>query len=305
MDLIINILYDTIYHSAPVILLTIGGVFAYKANVLNIALEGMLLFGAFISAYIIYLTGSMLFGLLGALVLTSVLGLVFSYFGISKKGNVIIVGIAINMLVVAFGSFMLKIEKISTINISQIVSVADQKINIWLIKDIPIFGDVFSGHPLMTYVSFLLIFVMSVVMFKTKFGVYVRVVGENEEAAKSIGINVNKIRYYAIMFGALTSAIAGYNLAVERLALYTNTMSAGRGFIAIAAIYSGRGKPGLSSVYAIIFGLAQALAINLKLYAGPISGLFEAIPYVVMVIVLVIVSIGKLKNKWERGYLDV
>jgi simple sugar transport system permease protein len=305
MDLILNILYDTFYHSTPVILLSIGGVFAYKANVLNIALEGMLLFGAFVSAYTIYQTGSVLLALMLALILTILLGMLFSYFGITKKGHVIIIGIAINMLVVAIGSFILKVEQIATINISQIVSVADQKINLWLIKDIPLLQDVISGHPLMTYVSFILIFVLTTLMFKTKFGTYVRVVGENEEAAKSIGINVEKIKYLAISVGAVTSAIAGFNLAVERLALYTNSMSAGRGFIAIAAIYSGRGRPGLSSVYAIIFGLAQALAINLKLYAGPVSGLFEAIPYLVMVVVLVVVSIGNIKKETERGYPNV
>jgi len=302
MDLIANILYDTIYHSTPVILLVIGGVYAYKANVLNIAMEGMLLFGAFSSALMILTTGSLFYGLLFALIVNIFIGLVFSYFGITRKGNVIIVGIAINLLTSALAAFILKVKGMAIINLTEQVDIASLKINIPLIKDIPFIGDVLSGHPITTYLTFILIFVLSIVMFRTKFGTYVRVVGENEEAAKSIGIKVNLIKYSAVIVGSLTAALAGYNLAVERLALYTNTMSAGRGFIAIAAIYCGRGKPKLSSIYAIIFGLAKALAINFKLFAGPVSGLFEAIPYLVMVIVLLLASYLDNKNSWKRGY---
>lgn len=302
MDLILNILYDTLFHSTPVILLVIGGVYAYKANVLNIALEGMLVMGAFTASLVILTTGSMLAGLIVAVIANIVLGLVFSYFSVTKKGNPIIVGISINLLVGALAAFILKVKEMAIINISSIVNLADLKINIPLINKIPWVGDVFSGHPLITYLSIILIFVFSAMMYKTKFGVYVRVVGENEEAARSIGINVNKIRYYAIILGAVTAALAGYNLAVERLALFTVTMGAGRGFIAVAAIYCGRGKPGASSVYAIVFGLAKALAINLKLYAGPASGLFEAIPYVIMVVVLVLASYIDNKNTLKRGY---
>lgn len=302
MDLILNILYDTLFHSTPVILLVIGGVFAYKANVLNIALEAMLLMGAFTSALVILMTGSILGGLIAAVLANIVLALLFSYFSVTKKGNPIIVGLAINILVGAVAAFVLKMKEMAIINISSIVHLSDIKITIPLINKIPFVGEVLSGHPLVTYLSIVLIFVFSAIMYKTKFGVYVRVVGENEEAAQSIGINVNKIHYYAVILGAVTAAFAGYNLAVERLALFTPTMSAGRGFIAVAAIYCGRGKPGRSSMYAIVFGLAKALAINLKLFAGPASGLFEALPYIVMVVVLVFASYFENRHKLKRGY---
>lgn len=302
MDLILNILYDTLFHSTPVILLVIGGVYAYKANVLNIALEAMLLMGAFTSALVIFTTGSILAGLLVAIIANIVLALVFSYFAVTRKGNPIIVGLAINILVGALAAYILKIKEMAIINISSIVDLSEMKVTIPLISKIPLLGDVISGHPPITYISIGLIFLFSAIMYKTKFGIYVRVVGENEEAAESIGINVNKIKYFAVILGAVTAALAGYNLAVERLALFTTTMSAGRGFIAIAAIYCGRGKPGRSSLYAIVFGLAKALAINLKLYAGPASGLFEALPYIVMVVVLVFASYVENRNRLKRGY---
>ena len=106
MNLIINILYDTIYHSTPVILCVLGGVFAYKANVLNIALEGFLLFGAFATTLFVLLYGNLWLALLLAMIANLGIGLVFSYFSITRKGNFIIVGIAINMLVVSVAAFV-------------------------------------------------------------------------------------------------------------------------------------------------------------------------------------------------------
>jgi simple sugar transport system permease protein len=104
------------------------------------------------------------------------------------------------------------------------------------------------------------------------------------------------------MIGALLCALAGINLSVERMALYTDNMVAGRGFIAIAAIYCGNGNPFKSSIYAILFGLTKSLAINLGLYAGPISGLFEMIPYLMIVLVLSLVSGIAAKKIRIRGY---
>ena len=302
MGIISNIVYDTVYHSAPIILCVLGGIFAYKANVLNIALEGFMLMGAFISALFVMLWGNTLIAGVISVGVGLILGLVFSYFTASKNGNPIITGLAINMIALSFCAFMLKVLGTANINVSSVVSVADLKINIPFVQDIPIVGDLISGHPPLTYIAFIGILVMWIVMYKTKLGIYIRVVGEKEEAAKSVGINTTRIKYIAILIGALCCVLAGINLSVDRVALFTNNMTAGRGFIAIAAIYCGRGKPGASSMYALVFGFAKSLSVNLKLFAGPISGLFEVMPYVIMVIVLVVVSILKNRNVNERGY---
>lgn len=303
MGVLNNILYDTIYHSAPIILCVLGGIFAYKANVLNIALEGFMLMGAFISALFVMLWGGNTI-LAGAVSIGVglLLGLVFSYFTASRNGNPIITGLAINMIALSFCAFMLKVLGSANINVSSLVSVADLKIHIPLIKDIPVIGNMISGHPPLTYLAFIGIFIMWFIMYKTKLGVYVRVVGEKEEAAKSVGINSTRIKYIAILIGAVCCVLAGINLSVDRIALFTNNMTAGRGFIAIAAIYCGRGKPGASAMYALVFGAAKSLSVNLKLFAGPIAGIFEVIPYVLMVVVLVVVSVVKNRNVNERGF---
>ncbi|MEG1179440.1 MAG: ABC transporter permease [Oscillospiraceae bacterium] len=297
-----NILYDLVYHSVPIILAVLGGIFAHKVNVLNIGLEGMMLMGAFSSALSVYITGNLWLGILIGVILTLIIGLIFCLFSITLKSNFIITGLGINLFVSMLSSFILKAMGLANINVSNVVNVADLKIHIPFIENIPILGPLLSGHTIITYFSFLMIILASVLMFKTKFGVYVRVVGENEEAAKSVGINVNKIKYISILIGALLCAFAGANLSVERMALFTPDMTAGRGFIAIAAIFCGRGLPLRSTAYALVFGLARSLAINLALFAGPVSGLLEMVPYLMIVIVLAIASGVESKKTKIRGF---
>ena len=303
MDLLASILYDTVYHATPIILCVIGGVFAYQANVLNIALEGMMGIGAFASTLTVYFTNSLVLGFAAGVIAALIFGAIFSVMGVTLKGNVIIIGVALNLLVTAIAGFVMVRMNVANISLSNL-NVSDLQINIPGIESIPILGSIVSGHPILTYVAFIGIWLMWMLSYRTKFGTYVRVVGENEDAAKSLGLKTNFYKIAGILIGALTCGLAGINLSTERLGLYTNNMTAGRGFVAIAAIYCGRGDPLKSSLYAILFGFARSLSINLALYAGPASGLFDVIPYVVMVVVLFVVQISKRRNVRTRGFAN-
>ncbi len=301
MQLLGNILYDSVYHTTPILLCVLGGIFAYKANVLNIALEGFMLSASFVSMLTTILTGSVLLGYAAAVVSCLALWLVFSYMGVTRRGNVIIIGLAINMVVPAIASFVL--QYMGTANLTAAwLNVADMKIEIPFLRDIPLLGRMVSGHPMITYVAFAMIPVMAVLMYRTKLGIYIRVVGENEDAAVSLGLHTDRYKYIAVLIGALCAALAGINLSLERMALFTNNMTAGRGFIAIAAIYCGRGSPVNSALYAIVFGIARALAVNLGLFAGPAAALIDIVPYVLMTVVLTVVSIVKHRNTQMRGF---
>ena len=303
MDLLASILYDTVYHAAPIILCVIGGVFAYQANVLNIALEGMMGIGAFASTLTVYFTNSLVLGLLAGVLAALIFGAIFSVMGVTLRGNVIIIGVALNLLVTAIAGFVMVRMNVANISLSSL-NVSDLQIIIPGIDAIPILGPIVSGHPILTYVAFIGIWLMWALSYRTKFGTYVRVVGENEDAAKSLGLKTNFYKIVGILIGALTCGLAGINLSTERLGLYTNGMTAGRGFVAIAAIYCGRGDPLKSSLYAILFGFARSLSINLAIYAGPASGLFDVIPYVVMVVVLLVVQVSKRRNVRTRGFAN-
>lgn len=300
MDFINGILYECVYHAVPILLCVLGGIFAYKANVLNIALEGMMLTGAFISVLVSFETENIILGYIAAIGICMVIGLIFAFFGVTCKGNVIVIGLAINMSVTAIAGFVLQLMNSANIKLD-FTNAAEFKIDIPFIKDIPIIGSILSGHTVITYISFLAIIFIWFLMYRTKFGVYVRVVGENEDSAKSLGLNTNKYRYLAILLGAFFCSLAGINLALERMTIFTNNMTAGRGFIAIAAIYCGRGDPLSCSIYAIVFGLARALSVNLSLYAGAAAAVFDVIPYVVMSVVLTVVSVVKYRNHKVRG----
>ena len=303
MDLLASILYDTVYHAAPIILCVIGGVFAYQANVLNIALEGMMGIGAFASTLTVYFTNSLVLGLLAGVFAALIFGVAFSVMGVTLKGNVIIIGVALNLLVTAIAGFVMVRMNVANISLSDL-NVSDLQVTIPGIDAIPILGPIVSGHPILTYVAFIGIWLMWMLSYRTKFGTYVRVVGENEDAAKSLGLKTNFYKIVAILIGSLTCGLAGINLSTERLGLYKNGMTAGRGFVAIAAIYCGRGDPLKSSLYAILFGFARSLSINLAIYAGPAAGLFDVIPYVVMVVVLLVVQISKRRNVRTRGFAN-
>lgn len=301
MDLIARILYDTVYHTTPILLLVLGGLFAYKAGVLNIALEGMMLAGAFLSILTALYTNNLLFIYLIPIIGCLFLGFVFAYLAVPKKGNVIVIGLAINMIVPAIAGFVLQIMGVPNLTVSW-VDVSNFKINIPVLDSIPLIGDMLNHHPLITYLSFLLIIIVNIVVYKTKFGIYTRVVGENLDAAESLGINGNKFKILAVLVGAIFCAFAGVNLSFERLGIFTNNMTAGRGFIAIAAIYCGKGEPIKCTLYSIIFGLARALSINLSIYAGGVSALFDIIPYMLMVIILAINSAYQIRNLKMRTY---
>ena len=299
MSAVNNIISQAIIYLSPVLLCVLGGIFAYKANVLNISLEGMMMAGAFVSMLAGNLTNNIAVGYIAAFVVCVLLGLIFSLLGVKLKGNVIVIGLAINMLVPAMAGFIMKIMSVPSIVI-QDFSTNSIVLNIPFIEDIPVIGPILSGHPPITYISYILIPVMAVLMYKTKFGVHVRVVGENEDSAISLGIKTDFYKVAAILIGAGCCALAGTDLALERLNLYTNNMTAGRGFIAIAAIYCGQGNPVVCVIYAVIFSLANALAEYFSLQVSA-SLLLKVVPYVVMVAVLAVASAVNRRKVRTRG----
>jgi ABC-type uncharacterized transport system permease subunit len=304
MNVAEKILYDAVLSAVPIMLAVLGGMFAHRANVLNIALEGMMLLGSFFCCLFTISTGSYALALLFAIVISVAAGLVFSFFGITLKGNVIIVGLAINLFASAITAFILQVMAKAEL-IAQGHVVANLRLRIPFVDDVPILGSIVSGHTALTYASYLAILVMWVLMYRTRFGVYVRVVGENEEAARAVGIKTTAVKYGAVAIGAVACAFAGASLAMDELGgIFTKDMTAGRGFIAIAAIFCGRGKPGPSALYAVAFGLARSLALNLSIYAGSAARLFNAVPYVIIVAVLLVASIVKYRNSRQRGFLN-
>lgn len=305
MNEIISLLSMGLAMATPLILCTLGGIFTYKAGVLNIALEGMMTMGAFGSILFIFYTKNILLGCILGIGMSVLFGLIFSVFSITLKGNNIITGLAINMLASGVTPFLLLrlFGNRTSLIITDLVDPSVMQLDVPILRSIPVLGDILNKQTPLTYLSLVLIAVLSVVLYKTKFGVYTRVCGENKDAAEAVGIKVALVKYGAVAVSAVASALAGINLAVENLGMYTNNMASGRGFICLAAIYCGKGRPSHCVLYAIIFGMTKALQVKLTTMVNPATAsLIETLPYLMIVAVMFLTAMLDMKRRSLRGF---
>ena len=305
MNNLLNIISMGLAMSTPLILGTLGGLFTYKAGVLNIAIEGMMTTGAFVSIIVAYFTRSIWLGIIAAILMTQVVGLLFSLFSVTAKGHNVITGLGINYAVAAIAPFICKytVGNRTSIIASDFIIPSEIAMDVPVLRNIPILGDIFNRQTPLTYLALISIFLMTVILYKTKFGIYTQVVGENPEAAESVGINVNRVQYGDVAMSAFMCALAGINLSVENLGMYTDNMVSGRGFTCMAAIYCGKGKPANCVAYATLFGLTRALQIKLTtMFDAATASLIEMLPYLMIVIVMFISSIGSYRTNNVRGY---
>ncbi|MGO3732251.1 MAG: ABC transporter permease [Vagococcus sp.] len=296
MDNILSILHTTLRMTTPIALAALGGLYAHRAGVLNVALEGMMLSSAFVSVLTSYATGNIVLAIMAGLMSSLLLGFVFSFFGISLKGNLTIVGLAINTLVAGISAFVLQtvFGQRGTFSNERIVGMGE--IDIPFIRDIPIIGKVINNHTPITYISLIVLIVVHVVLYYSKLGVYIRIVGEKEDAAYSVGLPVNKIKYSAVLLGSLLCGLAGINIALENVTMFVENMTGGRGFIALAAIYSGRGTAVGTYLFSLLFGFADAAQIRLQVINIP-GAFVQMIPYLSIIVVLTIIGISKKRKK--------
>lgn len=305
MNDFLNILYMGLAMSTPLVLGTLGGLFTYKAGVLNIAIEGMMATGAFTSILVAYFTHSIWLGIISAILMTLIVGLIFSLFSVTFRGHNVITGLGINYAVAAIAPFicLLLVGNRTSIIASDFIVPSNIAMDIPILRDIPVLGPLFNLQTPLTYISWFCIFLMTVILYRTKFGVYTQVAGENPEAAEAVGINVKAVRYGAVAMSAFMSALAGINLSVENLGMYTDNMVSGRGFTCMAAIYCGKGKPAKCVAYAMIFGLTRALQIKLTtMFDAATASLIEMLPYLMIVVVMFVSSLGDFRRNNFRGF---
>lgn len=284
--------------SIPYILAAMGGVFSERSGVNNIALEGIMLVGAFICVLVTHQTGSPIYGVFAGIIGGMLTSLLHAIMAIRFKVNQIISGVAINMLAVGVTKFFLKIFFGSSSNSSRVESVP----NFNFISGSSSFADTINqtiGNPLIILTLLIVIF-SHIIIFKTVFGLRLRAVGENPQASDTLGIKVNPMRYVAVLISGALAGLAGVWLAMDQHQ-FTDGMSNGRGFIAIAAIIFGKWNPIGASVACLLFGAAEAIQITLQSTGANIPTQFvQMIPYVLTMIALA-GFIGKSKAPASLG----
>jgi simple sugar transport system permease protein len=275
------LLAATLRYATPLAFGALGGLFSERSGVINIALEGMMLAGAFFGAWGADVTDSWIGGIVIALIAGALFGLIHVVFAVNLNADQIVSGTAINLLAVGVTGYLyidIYGNEGTPDNLPQVPDVHLP------IGSVPLLGDIFGQLNLLVWVALALVLVTWVVVFRTPGGLRLRSAGENPLAAETAGLSVVRTRYIAVMTSGALAALGGAFLSIGFVHSFTQNMVAGRGFIALAALIFGRWRPLPAFAGTLLFGFGSALAQRLPTFSESGAVLFQALPYVLTLI---------------------
>jgi general nucleoside transport system permease protein len=274
---------STIRNATPLVFAALGGMFSERSGVVNIALEGLMLIAAFAGVVGAWLSGSALVGLLFALAAGLLFALIHALMCITFEADQIISGTAINLLALGGTGFLMVLIFGSGGTSPRVAGF--KEVPIPLLSDIPVIGPALFSQSLLVYLMYVLIPITFFAVFRTPFGLRLRATGEVPEAVDTAGVSVARIRYYGVALSGLLAACGGVYLSMGILSAFTEGMTNGRGFIALAALIFGRWNPIGAAAAALLFGFAQAITFQVSQEAIPIE-FIQMLPYVLTIVVL-------------------
>jgi simple sugar transport system permease protein len=280
---LVGILTSGIRLATPYLYAAIGETFSQKSGVLNLGVEGQMLLGSFAAFYVTFVTGSLWLGLLAAVFVGALMGLGMAFVTVNLKAKQGISGIGFYLFGLGvsdllFQKLMGTVETVSGF----------PKLNIPVLSGIPGVGDIFFNQNLLVYGAYLLVPVAWFVLNKTTLGLKIRSVGENPDAADSLGVSVVRIRYFTIVLGGILSGVAGASLSIALLNVFQQNLTSGLGFIAVALVYFGAWRPIGVLGGALLFSMVNSLQLWIQVLGLPIpSDIAVMMPYVLTILVLV------------------
>lgn len=294
MNVILGLINGMITSATPILLAALGGSLTYYAGIFNIAMEGMMLSGAFFGMLGSYAFNSWPMGILFAILGSVGMALIFILFAVVLKMDEFITGIGLNLLSVGMTSYLLRqIFKVKgAFSSPQIVGVP--KIDIPLIRDIPFVGQILSGQNLIVYLTLLATIVVSYLVFKTRFGLRLRAAGYNRTSLDTSGVSANAIRVWSLILCGVLCGLAGAFLSLGYVTLFTENMSAGRGWISLAAVILVSGNPTGIALISLLFGFTDGLGLFMQ-RALP-SQFTSMVPYVATLVALFVYSMRQKKK---------
>ncbi len=279
-----GLLQGALLLSVPLIFGAMAGVLCERSGVINIAIEGQLLAGAFAAGVVASLSQNITYGLLVAPIAGAMISLILAVFAIKFSIDQVILGFVINVLVIGITSFLYKkllIPYQDTWNSGPVLS----PIEIPILSKIPLLGPILFNQTIIVYLMYIIVAVIHFSLFKTRWGLRTRAVGEHPTAADSVGIKVNRLRYKNVIFAGLVAGLGGAYFTVGAVGAFGKEMTAGKGFIALAALIFGRWSPVGAVMAALLFGFADNLQGVLSITGTPIPSEFMLMaPYIVTVI---------------------
>jgi general nucleoside transport system permease protein len=272
--------------ATPIALAAFAGILSERSGVVNIGIEGMMLMAAMVGDLVMLYTGSVWAGVVAGVLSAGLLGLLHGLLSIKFMADQIISGTAINILALGVTGFGY-LRFLATPAQTRPSPSTLQPIEVPLLKSVPVLGDVFFANRPIVYTMLILTFVIWWVLFKTPWGLRVRAVGEHPRAADTMGINVFKVRYISVFLSGLVAGLGGVWFSLEQVGHFDMNMTGGKGFIGLAAMIFGRWNPIGALGAALLFGLPEALQINLAMVFPNIRYEFMSmIPYILTIIVL-------------------
>jgi ABC-type uncharacterized transport system permease subunit len=281
----IGILASGIRLATPYLYAAIGETLGQRSGVLNLGVEGQMLMGAFTAFYVTLQTGNLWLAMLAAAAVGAAMGLAMAFVSINLQAEQGISGIGFYLFGLGISTllFQMLVGTVETVS-------GFQPIDIPFLSNIPVIGEIFFQQNILVYIAFALVPIAQFVLQKTTLGLKIKAVGENPEAADSLGVSVKLVRYITVTLGGLLSGVAGASLSIGLLNVFQQNMTSGLGFIAVALVYFGGWQPYRVMMGALLFSMINALQLRLQLIpAWPVpSDMMVMMPYIVTIIVLVL-----------------
>lgn len=288
--------YGVMRSTTPILLVALAALIASRCGIVNMALEGIMLFSALFAVIGSWLFQSALMGVVFAVVVGIVFSLFLAYFKLKLRADELMASIAINLLSNGATVFLLFLLTGNKGNSAALNSKALPVINIPIVEHIPFIGRVISGHSVLVYLAIIFVFVAHYLLFKTPIGLRIRSVGGNEHAAESVGVSVNKTRYIAMALSGIFVGLAGAFMSMSYMTMFTAGMTSGRGFIGLASSNVG-GRTPLGSLFAaLLFGFFDSLGNNLQRFAIPADLIFM-IPYIATIVMYTFYTYRRVTRK--------
>lgn len=302
LAVIVGILTSAIRLATPYLFAAVGEAFAQSSGVVNLGVDGIMLVGAFVAFYVTLQTGNLWLAVLAAALVGLLMGLLMSLISVTLKAEQGISGIGLYMFGLGLSSLLFKllVGTVQTID-------GFKTIKIPFLGDLPILGEIFFQHSLPVYAAFLLVPIAWWFLEKTTWGLKIKAVGQNPAAADSLGVSVDKVRYFSVCLGSVLAGLAGASLSTALVNLFQENLTAGLGFIAVALVYFGGWKPGGILVGALLFSTVNAFQLWMQVLGVKISSdVAVMLPYLLTIAALVFATNrvrqpAALNKPFERG----
>lgn len=298
MNTIETLISTTLRIMPPILLAGLGGMLSARAGLVNMGLEGMMLLGAFVAVITSYWTGSALMAVLVTMIVGGIMGLLFAVFVIRYKANNIVVSVAINMLALGITKYLLKIVFGVRGAFSSERIVGIPKVNVAFLEHIPVLRS-FNNQSVVVYLSLVLVAALWYIFYKTTAGLRIRAAGSHAMAVKTAGIDVIKLKYAVVSISGVLCGLGGAHLSLGQLTMFTDNITNGRGFIAMAAAVFGNNTPLGTFLGSLLFSFTDAATMGVQTLGFP-AQLIQTIPYVISILTLIAVA---LRQNTQRGFV--